>query len=116
MVADDADRAAAEPDRFGGADEGREHDAGIDRGVEELVEVIVRERLAAKLGDALKAPAIGEKNQEDGRNDDPWHIGDQLADGPAHSAVADNEDVALLQVALRGRRERAGAEEPQQRG
>src|SRR5437764_10776678 len=28
----------------------------------------------------------------------------------------DNEDVALLQVALRRRRERAGAEEPQQRG
>src|SRR5439155_26214913 len=53
---------------------------------------------------------------EDRRRDDPRHIGDQLADGAARSVVSDNEDVALLQVAPRGRRERAGAEKPQQRG
>src|SRR5207302_3446304 len=109
MVADDADRAAAEPDRFGGADEGCEHDAGVDGRVEELVEVIVRERLAAKLGDPLQAPAIGEKDQEDRRGDDPRHIGDQLANRSARRVVTDNDNVALLQVALRRRRERAGA-------
>ena len=43
----EADRAASQPHRVGGAHEGREHQPGVDRRVEELVEVIVDERLAA---------------------------------------------------------------------
>src|SRR5215831_12466004 len=47
MVADGADRAGPQPDPVGRRDEGREHDAGIDRGVEERVEIVVHERPTA---------------------------------------------------------------------
>ena len=110
MVADDADWTAAEPDRFGRTDEGCEHDAGIDGGVEELVEMVVRKRFFAELGNALEPPAIGEKDQKHRRGRHPGHVRDQVADGAAAGRVGDDEDVALLQVALGRRRERAGAQ------
>src|SRR6185436_15808359 len=46
-VADHADRACAEALCFRGEDEGAERDTGIDRSIEERIEVIVRERNAA---------------------------------------------------------------------
>jgi hypothetical protein len=36
-------------------------DPGIDRGIEELIEVVVRERPAAQFGNALEPAAIGEE-------------------------------------------------------
>ena len=96
VIGDHASRLSAEPP--------------IDGGVEELVEMVVRKWLAAKLGDALEPPAIGEKDQKDRSGRHPGHVGDQVADRAAAGRVGDDEDVALLQVALGRRRERAGAQ------
>ena len=80
MIADHADRAGAEPHRVGGADEARQHDAGIDRGVEELIEMIVGERLAAHFRDFRQPPAVRQEHQERRRGADERLVGDEIGD------------------------------------
>jgi hypothetical protein len=108
MIADHADRAGAESDRIGGADEARQHDPGVHRCVEELVEVVVRKRLAAHARDFRQPPSVREEHQERGRRPDERLIGNEIGDGVL-IGFAHDEDVCLLQVALARRRQRAGA-------
>ncbi len=70
------------PDRVGGAQERRQHDAGIDRGVEELIEMIVRKRLAAHLGDFRQPPAVRQEHQERRRGADERLVRDEIGDRP----------------------------------
>ncbi len=116
VIADGADRAAAEPGGLGGADEGRQHDRRIGHRVEKQIEVIVREWLVAHLGDRRHAGAVGDEHQERRRVRDPRHVGDGGRDRALHGLVVDDDDVALLQIALGRRRQRAGAQEPQRVG
>jgi hypothetical protein len=57
---------------------------------------------------------MSDKHQKRGGIVDPRHVGnggnDRLSDGH----VLDDDDIALLQITLRRRRERAGAQQPQQ--
>jgi len=105
--------ATAKPRRFGGDDEGGKRDTGVERGIEEDVQMIVGERLATP-GMQLTLPAVvGAKDQEG------WGAGNpglgqasrrqQLVDGLPQLPVLDDDDVALLQVALarRGKGKRA---------
>jgi hypothetical protein len=111
MIADHADRAAAEPDGFGRDREGRKRQRGIDRRVEEQVEMIVRKRLAALLGDVGQAPAVGQEDQEYRRLAYPRHVGDEIRDRAPFGRLANDQDIALLQIALRRRRKRASTEQ-----
>src|SRR5688572_18717353 len=71
VVADLADRAAAEAGELGGGDEGAECERGIDGGVEESVEVLVREPGIAPGEEAAQAPAVGAEDEELGRLREP---------------------------------------------
>ena len=63
-IADHADRARAEPLRLGGEHERRQRDPGIDRRVEERIEVIVRERLAAPFVPQPLAAVVAAEDQQ----------------------------------------------------
>ncbi len=84
--------------------EAREHDGGIDRRIEEQIEMVVRERLAAHRRELRRAAAVGEEDEEHRRLDEPWHFRKQRGDGMALSFVANNQNIALLQIALCRRR------------
>jgi hypothetical protein len=74
MIADDADRATAETHRFRSPQERRQHQRGIDAGVEEQIEMIVRKRLAAFLRDERQPSRIAEKHQKHRRLHRPRHF------------------------------------------
>ena len=77
--------------------------------------MIVRERLAAQFGDCRQPPPVGEEDQEGRRLADPRHVRDQARRFRARDfGVLDHHDIALLQIALRGRRQRAGADQTNQ--
>ena len=104
---------AAEPRRLGRDDEGRKRDSGIDGCIEERVEVIVGERLAAPRVQ-LPLPAVVAAEHEERRGArDPvlrQRAGrEQRVDARSDSPVLDDDDVALLHVALGrgGQRQRA---------
>ncbi len=115
MIADHADRAGAEPDRVGGGEKRRQHDAGIDRGIEELVEMVVGKRLAAHVRNFRQPPSARQENEKRGRGADERLIRDQIGDNVLLGLFQD-DDVGLLEVALRRRRQRAGAKQAQQGG
>src|SRR5262249_55657729 len=60
--------------------------------------------------------SIGEEDEKGRSVVDPGHIGDRSDDRPANGHIVDDENVALLKIALRRRREGTGAEEPQEFG
>jgi hypothetical protein len=61
-------------------------------------------------------PAVAQEHQQHRRLREPRHIGHQRDDGAPLRLILHVQNVRLLQIALRGRRQRAGAQEPQQCG
>ena len=88
---------------------------GVDRGVHEVIEVIVREGLAAPFADLPDAAVVAAEDEQHRRFGDPRHVGDERGDGLHFRAIRDVDDVGLLQVGFRRRRQRAGEQKPQQR-
>ncbi|MNC94519.1 hypothetical protein D3C83_113950 [compost metagenome] len=78
----------------------RQHDAGIDRGVHEVIEMIVDEQFAAPFADLADAAVVAAEHQEHRRVVDPRHVGNQVGNGLDFGAVGDVDDVGLLQVGL----------------
>ena len=115
VVADGADRAAAQPHPVGRGNEGRQHDAGIDRGVEERIEMVVHERPLAPLEQQPVATVVGAEHEEHRRRLDPGIVRQQGLELLALALVGDDHDVGLLQVRLRRRRQGDGAERLDQR-
>jgi hypothetical protein len=110
VVADGADGCAAEPHRLRGDDECRQRDAGIDGGIEERIEVVVGERLAAPSRAADAAGGCCRRTRA-GRVRPGIHscakgpVESKGIDAAADAGILDDDDVALLQVALgRGRK------------
>src|SRR6516162_5940284 len=116
MIADGADRTAAEPDCLRGADKRRERDCRIDDGIEEQIEVIVRERFATQLGNRRQAPAVRGEHEEYRRIIDPRHLPDKRHNGLSYRGVADDDDIALLEIAFGRGSEGACAKEAKQIG
>src|SRR6185312_2717370 len=104
MVADHADRAAAQTHGLRRLRDACEYNGGVDRGIEEQIEVVVRERLAAHGGELRCAATVGEDDEDDRRLDEPRHFRKQASDGMALSFVANNQNIALLKIALCRRR------------
>ena len=63
LVADDADRADAEPRGLRTEDHGLHRQGRVDAGVEETFKRAVANRLAAQLADALQPPRIAEEDE-----------------------------------------------------
>ena len=115
VVADGADRAAAQARPVRRRHEGGEHDAGIDRGIEERIEIVVHERPAAPFEQQPVAAVVAAEHQEHRGGLDPGIIRQQSLELLALALVRHDHDVGLLQVALGGRRQRHRAERLQQR-
>jgi hypothetical protein len=81
-----------------------------------LNKMIVGKRLAAQARQLRGAAAVGQEHQQDRRLREPRHVGHQRDHGPPQRRIVHHQNVRLLEIALRGCRQRAGAEEPQQRG
>src|SRR5215470_13368575 len=64
MIANDADRATAEPDGFGRQNKALQDQRRIDCGVEESFELAVLLRVAAQFANSLQAASIAAKDQE----------------------------------------------------
>src|ERR1700730_6636083 len=116
MIADGADRPAAEPACLRGADKRRERDCRIDDRIEEQIEVIVRERFATELGNRRQTPAVRGEHEEHRRIIDPRHLRDKRHNGLSYPGVADDDDIALLEIAFGRGREGACAKEAKQSG
>ena len=116
MIADGANRAAAEPDCLRSADKRRERDCRIDDRIEEQIEVIVRERFATELGNRRQTPAVRSEHEEYRRIIDPRHLRDKRYNGLSYRGVADDDDIALLEIAFGRGREGACAKEANQIG
>ncbi len=116
MIADGADRTAAEPDCLRGADKRRERDCRIDDRIEEQIEVIVGERFATELGNRRQTPAVRSKHEEYRRIIDPRHLRNKRHNGLSYRGVADDDDIALLEIAFGWGREGACAKEAKQIG
>ncbi len=116
MIADGADRAAAEPDCLGSADKRRERDCRIDDRIEEQIEVIVGERFATELGNRRQTPAVRGEHEEYRRIIDPRHLRNKRHNGLSYRGVADDDDIALLEIAFGWGREGACAKEAKQIG
>ena len=116
VIAHGADRTTAQPDRRRRPQERRQHDRRIHRRIEKLVEMIVRKRLVVEFCQHRQPFAVGDEHQEGRRVHDPRHVGNGRDDAGTDCRVGDDDDVALLQVALGRRRKRAGAQQPQQVG
>ena len=81
LVPNGAERTAAEPDRGGGPHEGGHHDGAVDGGIEQQIDMIVRERLAAQARQLRGAAAVGQEHQQHRRLREPRHVGHQRDDG-----------------------------------
>ena len=115
VIAHRTDRAATQPDGFCCMDKAREHDTGIDRRIHERVEMIVGKRLAAQFRDLAGAPVVTAKNQEHGCSTHPRIVRDEVGYRLALVRRADVDDIGLLQIAFRRRRQRACEQQFQQR-
>jgi hypothetical protein len=107
VIADGADGGTAEPRRFGGDGERRKRDAGVERGIEEDIQMIVGEGLATPGMQLALAAVVGAEDEERRGAGNPG-LGEasrrqQLVEGMPYLPVLDDDDVALLQVALAGR-------------
>ncbi len=100
VIPDHADGAAAETGGFGRVQERCHDDSGVDRCIEEKIEMIVRERLASQARDFGKPAAVGEKDEKHRGVTHPWHLREQAGDRIALCRVTDHKNIALLQVAL----------------
>src|SRR5262252_4493206 len=69
--------------------------------------MIVRERFATQLGNRRQTPAVGGEHEEYRRIIDPRHLPDQRHNGLSDRGVADDDDIALLEIAFgRGKNRR----------
>jgi len=114
LVAQHADRAAAQTGRFGREDESLHHQCRIDRGVEETFERAVGDRLGAHLADAFEPARIAEKDEEDRRVLDPRHRREQRADRGTGRRIGQPQQRGLLEVGLGGGAEGGGAQQVEQ--
>ena len=115
MIADRTQGTAAEPRRLRGANEPGHHQAGVHRGVEEAVEMVVGERGAPQLADAPKAAMIPAEHEQHGCVGDPRHRRNQRGDLLPDGTVFHVHDARLLEIGLRGGGERAREQGPEQR-
>jgi len=116
LVADRADRAGGKPLRLGSEDQRAEQNPGIEGGVEEGVEMIVGEGVAAQRVDRPLPGVVGADDEQDGRPLYPGVAGKPRLDRGALRRIGDKDDVGLLQVGLRRSGEDGGADEPHQGG
>ena len=116
-IADHANRACAEPLRLRGQHERRERDPGIDTGVEERVEVIVGERLAAPFVPLPLAAVVAAEDQQHRDLAQPCLPGRALGERRENflfqPRIVHDDDVALLEIAF-GRRAQCERTEPVQ--
>jgi hypothetical protein len=98
-----ADRTTAQPDRFGGGNECAQRDSGIDGGIEERIQVIVDEWLAAPFVDLPLPAVVAAKDQEHGGGGRPGIFVQEVRDSAPLGCVFEHDNVALLQVAFRRR-------------
>lgn len=101
VIADHADRAATEARGLCRRDEGFERDGRIDRRVEEGVEMVVGEGVAPPRVQLPLAPVVTEKDEKVRATGYPVLILQERIDAGADRGVLDDENVPLLQVALR---------------
>src|SRR5262249_55347096 len=78
--------------------------------------MIVRERFATQLGNRRQAPAVRSEHEEYWRIIDPRHLPDKRHNGLSYRGVADDDDIALLEIAFGRGREGACAKETKQIG
>ena len=114
VVADIADRAAAEPLALCGQDKGLHRQRTVGRRVQEAVQMIVAERLAPHLANAADAAVVAQPDHEDRGVGDPGHRRDQVGDRLLLRLIAHDADGGLLQVRLGAGRERAGEQQIEQ--
>src|SRR5262245_49214035 len=101
VIADHADRAATEARRLCRRDEGFERDSRIDRRVEEGVQMVVSEGMAPPRVQLPLPPVVTEKDKEVRATRYPVLILQKRIDAGADGGVLEDENVPLLQVALR---------------
>jgi hypothetical protein len=77
--------------------------------------MIVRKRLSAQACQLRGAAAVGQEHQQHRRILEPGHVGHERDDGLPLLGIVQNENIRLLEIALGWRRQRAGAEQVQQR-
>src|SRR5262252_4384315 len=78
--------------------------------------MIVRERFATQLGNRRQAPAVRGEHEEYRRIIDPRHLPDKRHNGLSYRGVADDDDIALLEIAFGRGSEGARAKEAKQIG
>ncbi len=115
MIAQHADRAAAEPECFRRQRAGLQRQRRIDRRVEEAFDGTVRLRMAAQFAEFFEPPHIAEKHQKHRRRADPRHVGKQHRQPVAPAAVLEPDHRSLLKIGFRGGRKGGGEQQPDQR-
>ena len=114
VIAQHANRAAAEARRLGRQDKDLHHECGVDGGVEEAFEPGVGRRVAMQDTQPFEAARIAAEHQEHRRIADPWHIRNERGEPVAASPVADTDDRGLLKIRF-GRGGKGGPQQqPQQ--
>ena len=108
MIADHADRTCAKPCRACRADQILQHHGGVACGIQESIEVVVRERDAAQFADTPDAARIAAYHQKPRRLGDPRHGRQQLGDRPADARVLYAKHSHLLQIRFCRRRQAGG--------
>ena len=113
-ITEHADRAAAEPERFGCQRAGLQGEGGIDRGVEEPFERAVGLAMAAQFAEFFEPPRVADKDQGYRRGADPRHVREQRRQPIAPDAVLQPDHRGLLKIGFRGGRERRREQQPHQ--
>ncbi|MEO6782903.1 MAG: hypothetical protein ABI196_18725 [Bradyrhizobium sp.] len=85
-----------------------QHHGGVARGIQESIEVVVRERDAAQFADTPDAARTTAHHQKPRRLGDPRHGRQQLGDRPADAEVLYAKDSHLLQIRFCRRRQAGG--------
>src|ERR1051326_8794703 len=115
VIAQHADRTAAEVERLGRENTGLQGERGVDGGVEEPFEGTVRLRVAAEVAELFEAARIAEKDEKHRRRGDPRPVWNQGAESIAASAVLHPDGRGLLKIRFRGGRERRGEQQAHER-
>ena len=101
VVADGADRTAAEPRCFGRQDERLQGQRRIDHGVEEPFELAVVGLVAAQPAAPLEPTRITTKDQENRRTADPRHVRDECGTTIASGTLVNRDHRGLLEIGFR---------------
>ena len=100
-IAQGAQRAAAQAHRLRRGNKGGKRNCCVHRRVEERIEMIVDEGMAAQCVQLPLAAVVAAENEERRGRAHPLLAHDRV-EALAHGTVLDNDNVALLKIALCG--------------